>query len=121
MVDLLCLGMDERTRAFCSNRFFFQKRDNGVTVRVLIGHGVNLAQFVGGPRWHSKEVVEAVATLVLMTQVHGSMPARRKSAWRLAASSTGIVSANVTISTLVCFGSCNCIIGVVKCMPVLPI
>ena len=33
----------------------------------------------------------------------------------------GVVSANVTISTLVCFGSCNCIIGVVKCMPVLPI
>ena len=33
------------------------------------------------------------------------MPARRKSAWRLAASSTGVVSAKVTNRILVCFSA----------------
>lgn len=42
-IDLLYLVMDERTQAFCTDRFFFQERDNCVAVRVLIGHGVDFA------------------------------------------------------------------------------
>lgn len=33
----------ERTQSFCTDRFFLQKRDNRVTVRVLIGHGADFA------------------------------------------------------------------------------
>lgn len=53
------------------------------------------------------------ARLWLMIQAHGSMPARRRSFCRLAASSTGVVSAKVAIGILVCLGSCSRIIGVV--------
>ncbi|RYD86778.1 MAG: hypothetical protein EOP50_21860, partial [Sphingobacteriales bacterium] len=49
-----------------------------------------------------------------MIQAHGSIPARCRSACKLAASSTGVFSARVTRRTLVCFGSCNCIIGVLS-------
>ena len=50
--------------------------------------------------------------LLFITQAHGSIPARRRSACKFAASNTGVVSANVTSNTLVCLGSCSCIIGV---------
>lgn len=42
-VDLLSLRMDERTQSFCTDRFFLQKRNNRVTVRMLIRHGADFA------------------------------------------------------------------------------
>ncbi len=52
----------------------------------------------------------AAARLLLMTHAQGSIPARRKSCSSPAASSTGVVSASVTIMTLVFSGSCSCIV-----------
>lgn len=55
-----------------------------------------------------------------MTQAQGSMPARTLNRCAVGCWSTGVVSAKVTIRTLVCLGSCSCIMGVVKWTPYRP-
>ena len=57
--------------------------------------------------------VGAADRLLLINQAHGSIPARRSSSCKWAASNTGVVSAKVTIIIFVRSESCNRIIGVV--------
>jgi predicted MFS family arabinose efflux permease len=57
----------------------------------------------------------AAASELLTTQAQGWISARSSSRSRPAASRTGVVSARVTMMTLVCCGFCSRISGVVKC------